>query len=162
VGAADRVTMRNYVNGERTIAAAALDASRCDARRARGAARGSHEGSGRREPDRPQVAPLILGIHVVVGHSFRDKMGNAQRAVIESRTRLINAILVRARRDIPIDANLPTRYVRMVDARIMRMAACNPQAAQRPVNLSLNADLVCHCGSHHPSRRSRHIGGRPP
>jgi ubiquinone/menaquinone biosynthesis C-methylase UbiE len=40
-------------------------------------------------------APPILGIHVVVGPSFRDKMRNAQRAMVEGRTRLINAVLVR-------------------------------------------------------------------
>jgi SAM-dependent methyltransferase len=42
----------------------------------------------------PAAAP-ILGIHVVVGPSFRDKMRNAQRAMTEGRTRLINAVLQR-------------------------------------------------------------------
>lgn len=40
-------------------------------------------------------APPILGIHVVVGPSFREKMRNAQRAMTEGRTRLINAVLLR-------------------------------------------------------------------
>jgi hypothetical protein len=47
------------------------------------------------ERNRPQAAPPILGIHVVVGPSFRDKMRNAQRAMAEGRTRLLNAVLVR-------------------------------------------------------------------
>ncbi len=38
----------------------------------------------------------ILGIHVVVGPSFREKMRNAQRAMVEGRTRLINAVLHKA------------------------------------------------------------------
>lgn len=37
-----------------------------------------------------------LGIHVVVGSSFREKMRNAQKAMAEGRTRLINAVLVKA------------------------------------------------------------------
>jgi sarcosine/dimethylglycine N-methyltransferase len=37
--------------------------------------------------------PPILGIHVVVGDSFRAKMRNGQKAMIEGRIRLINAIL---------------------------------------------------------------------
>jgi ubiquinone/menaquinone biosynthesis C-methylase UbiE len=41
------------------------------------------------------VSPAVLGIHVVVGPSFREKMRNAQRAMVEGRTRLINAVLVR-------------------------------------------------------------------
>jgi hypothetical protein len=40
--------------------------------------------------------PPILGIHLVVGPSFREKMRNAQKAMVEGRTRLINAVLVRA------------------------------------------------------------------
>jgi MPBQ/MSBQ methyltransferase len=43
-----------------------------------------------------QAGAPILGIHVVVGPSFREKMRNAQRAMVEGRTRLINALLVRA------------------------------------------------------------------
>jgi ubiquinone/menaquinone biosynthesis C-methylase UbiE len=43
-----------------------------------------------------QAGPPILGIHVVVGPSFREKMRNAQRAMVDGRTRLINAVLVRA------------------------------------------------------------------
>lgn len=39
------------------------------------------------------AAPPILGIHVVVGPSFREKMRNAQRAMVEGRMRLINAVL---------------------------------------------------------------------
>jgi SAM-dependent methyltransferase len=37
----------------------------------------------------------ILGIHVVVGPSFREKMRNAGQAMAEGRTRLINAVLVK-------------------------------------------------------------------
>lgn len=40
--------------------------------------------------------PPILGIHVVVGPSFREKMRNAGQAMAEGRTRLINAILTKA------------------------------------------------------------------
>ena len=36
-----------------------------------------------------------LGIHVVVGPSFRDKLRNMQRAMAEDRTRLLNAVLVK-------------------------------------------------------------------
>jgi SAM-dependent methyltransferase len=39
--------------------------------------------------------PPILGVHVVVGPSFREKMRNAQTAMIEGRTRLINAVLAK-------------------------------------------------------------------
>jgi hypothetical protein len=39
--------------------------------------------------------PPILGIHVVVGPSFREKMRNAQRAMVGGRTSLINAVLTR-------------------------------------------------------------------
>jgi hypothetical protein len=48
------------------------------------------------ERGRTPAAPPILGIHVVVGPSFRDKMRNAQRAIAEGRIRLINAVLQRA------------------------------------------------------------------
>ena len=53
------------------------------------------------EVERSRVAgvpasPPILGIHVVVGPSFREKMRNASKAMVEGRTRLINAILVKA------------------------------------------------------------------
>jgi ubiquinone/menaquinone biosynthesis C-methylase UbiE len=41
--------------------------------------------------------PPILSIHLVVGQSFREKMRNAQNAMVDGRTRLINGILVRAR-----------------------------------------------------------------
>lgn len=41
------------------------------------------------------AAPPILGIHIVVGDSFRDKMRNAGRAQADGRTRLINAVMVR-------------------------------------------------------------------
>ena len=52
------------------------------------------------EAERQRVANVsagqpILGIHVVVGPSFREKMRNAQKAMIEGRTRLINAVLVK-------------------------------------------------------------------
>ena len=47
------------------------------------------------ERDRAPATAPILGIHVVVGPSFRDKMRNAQRAMAEGRTRLINAVLER-------------------------------------------------------------------
>jgi ubiquinone/menaquinone biosynthesis C-methylase UbiE len=37
----------------------------------------------------------VLGIHVVVGPSFREKMGNSQRAMVDGRLRLLNAVLER-------------------------------------------------------------------
>lgn len=40
--------------------------------------------------------PPVLGIHLVVGPSFREKMRNAQKAMVEGRIRLINAVLMRA------------------------------------------------------------------
>jgi hypothetical protein len=42
------------------------------------------------------AGPPILGIHVVVGPSFREKMRNGQKAMVDGRIRLINAVLVRA------------------------------------------------------------------
>jgi ubiquinone/menaquinone biosynthesis C-methylase UbiE len=42
----------------------------------------------------PATQP-ILGIHLVVGPSFREKMRNGQRAIMEGRTRLINAVLAK-------------------------------------------------------------------
>ena len=42
------------------------------------------------------AGPPILGIHVVVGPGFREKMRNSQKAMIEGRIRLINAVLVKA------------------------------------------------------------------
>ncbi len=41
------------------------------------------------------AAPPVLGIHVVVGPSFRDRMRNGNKAQAENRTRLINAVLQR-------------------------------------------------------------------
>jgi ubiquinone/menaquinone biosynthesis C-methylase UbiE len=41
------------------------------------------------------ATPPVLGIHVIVGPSFRQKMRNAHRAQTEGRTRLINAVLLR-------------------------------------------------------------------
>jgi hypothetical protein len=38
----------------------------------------------------------LLGVHLVVGDSFREKMRNSHRSSVEGRTRLINALLVRA------------------------------------------------------------------
>jgi ubiquinone/menaquinone biosynthesis C-methylase UbiE len=43
-----------------------------------------------------QSEPPALGVHVIVGASFRDKMRNSRRAMVEGRTRLINAVLVRS------------------------------------------------------------------
>jgi ubiquinone/menaquinone biosynthesis C-methylase UbiE len=40
-------------------------------------------------------APPVLGIHIVVGPSFREKMRNAQTAMAAGRTRLINAVLAK-------------------------------------------------------------------
>jgi sarcosine/dimethylglycine N-methyltransferase len=37
-----------------------------------------------------------LGVHLVVGESFREKMRNSRRNMLENRTRLINALLARA------------------------------------------------------------------
>jgi MPBQ/MSBQ methyltransferase len=53
------------------------------------------------EAERRRIAseaaePPILGIHVVVGPSFREKMRNSQKAMIDGRIRLINAVLVKA------------------------------------------------------------------
>jgi MPBQ/MSBQ methyltransferase len=42
-----------------------------------------------------QAGPPVLGIHLVVGPSFREKMRNGQRAMAEGRIRLINAVLAR-------------------------------------------------------------------
>jgi hypothetical protein len=42
------------------------------------------------------AGPPILGIHVVIGPSFREKMRNAHKAMAEGRIRLINAVSVRA------------------------------------------------------------------
>jgi ubiquinone/menaquinone biosynthesis C-methylase UbiE len=39
--------------------------------------------------------PPVLGIHLVVGPSFREKMANGQSATATGRTRLINAVLSR-------------------------------------------------------------------
>ena len=43
----------------------------------------------------PPAPPPALGLHVVVGPSFRDKIRNGTRAQEENRTRLINALLAR-------------------------------------------------------------------
>ena len=53
------------------------------------------------EAERGRIAsnpagPPILGIHVVVGPSFREKMRNSQKAMVDGRIRLINAVFVRA------------------------------------------------------------------
>jgi SAM-dependent methyltransferase len=37
----------------------------------------------------------VLGVHLVVGDTFREKMRNSQRSLADGRTRLINAVLVR-------------------------------------------------------------------
>ena len=37
----------------------------------------------------------IPGLHVIAGPAFKEKMWNAQRALAEGRTRLINAVMVR-------------------------------------------------------------------
>ena len=39
--------------------------------------------------------PPLLGVHLVVGESFREKMRNSRRNMLENRTRLINAVLIR-------------------------------------------------------------------
>jgi hypothetical protein len=36
-----------------------------------------------------------LGIHLIVGESFREKMRNSRRNMAENRLRLINALLIR-------------------------------------------------------------------
>ena len=43
-----------------------------------------------------QSGPPILGIHLVSGPGFAQKMRNAQRSMEDGRTRLINAVLVKA------------------------------------------------------------------
>jgi hypothetical protein len=48
------------------------------------------------ERARNPAGPPALGIHLVVGPSFREKMRNGQRAMVEGRTRLINAVLAKA------------------------------------------------------------------
>lgn len=40
--------------------------------------------------------PPVLGVHLVVGDSFREKMRNSQCNMTQNRTRLINAVLLRA------------------------------------------------------------------
>jgi ubiquinone/menaquinone biosynthesis C-methylase UbiE len=42
------------------------------------------------------AGPPLLGIHLIVGPSFRDKMRNGQRNLAERRIGLINAVLARA------------------------------------------------------------------
>ena len=42
------------------------------------------------------ASPPILGIHLVTGPGFREKLRNAQHAMSTGRTRLINAVLARA------------------------------------------------------------------
>lgn len=44
----------------------------------------------------PGQQPPVLGIHVVVGPTFRDKMANALRGMEAGKTRLITAVAVRA------------------------------------------------------------------
>jgi SAM-dependent methyltransferase len=43
-----------------------------------------------------QAGPPLLGIHLIVGPSFREKMRNSQRAMTEGRIRLINAVVAKA------------------------------------------------------------------
>lgn len=43
----------------------------------------------------PGRAPPVLGIHVIVGPSFREKMRNAQRAMEAGKTRLINFVAMK-------------------------------------------------------------------
>ncbi len=38
----------------------------------------------------------VLGVHLIVGDSFREKMRNSHRNMTENRTRLINAVLLRS------------------------------------------------------------------
>jgi hypothetical protein len=40
------------------------------------------------------AGPPLLGIHLIVGTFFRQKMQNMQRAMRDGRARLINALLV--------------------------------------------------------------------
>jgi hypothetical protein len=46
-------------------------------------------------PRRGTRGPPLLGVHLVVGESFREKMRNSRRNMLENRTRLINAVLIR-------------------------------------------------------------------
>jgi len=39
--------------------------------------------------------PPVLGVHLIVGDSFREKQRNSQRNMVENRMRLINAVLLR-------------------------------------------------------------------
>ncbi len=47
------------------------------------------------ERARGSANPPILGIHIVVGTGFQEKLRNARRAMVQGRTRLINAVLVK-------------------------------------------------------------------
>lgn len=40
--------------------------------------------------------PPVLGVHLIVGDSFREKQRNSQRNMVENRMRLINAVLLRS------------------------------------------------------------------
>jgi MPBQ/MSBQ methyltransferase len=48
------------------------------------------------ERARGPAAPPILGIHLIVGPSIQEKLRNAQRSMVDGRTRLINAVLAKA------------------------------------------------------------------
>jgi SAM-dependent methyltransferase len=63
----------------------AVAIAEAEAERARAAARDAG----------PSGGPPPLGVHLVVGESFRAKMQNSRRNMTEDRTRLINAVLVR-------------------------------------------------------------------
>jgi MPBQ/MSBQ methyltransferase len=48
------------------------------------------------ERARGSANPPILGVHIVVGTGFQEKLRNAHRAMVQGRTRLINAVLAKA------------------------------------------------------------------
>jgi SAM-dependent methyltransferase len=47
------------------------------------------------ERARGSASPPILGVHIVVGMGFQEKLRNAHRAMVQGRTRLINAVLAK-------------------------------------------------------------------
>ncbi len=44
---------------------------------------------------RGSASPPILGVHIVVGMGFQEKLRNAHRAMVQGRTRLLNAVLAK-------------------------------------------------------------------
>ena len=53
-------------------------------------------GCGRKTDVGSGGAPPAVRVHLIVGDSFREKMRNSQRNMVENRMRLINALLSRS------------------------------------------------------------------